>query len=605
MRGFTALLRLIWRSSGRHTAGYAALTLLQAAAPVASVRATQLLLDALPPGSPSRHLLARYATVLILAGVVAAVAPQVSRYVEGGLRREVTLSVYDGMYRAVNRLNGLRRFETPEYLDRVRLAQQGAQSVPGRAASAVFGCVLSAVSAAGFLGTLLSVDPMLAAIVLLAALPAAAAHRLLGARRSRMQWRNSAGLRRQMFYSSLLTDLNAAKEVRLFGLGDFLRGRMLSETRATQQREAAVDRTILRAELALGALGAVITTGGLVWAVHAAASGRISVGTIAMLLLSIVAVQNALGGIAVRIADLTEALGLFGHYLALVEAGPDLPVPEQPRALSPLSRGIELRDVWFRYQPDGPWILRGVDLVIPPGRTLALVGLNGAGKSTLIKLLCRLYDPERGSITWDGVDLRETDPAELRRRIGTVFQDYMVYDLPASENIGMGDLPALEDRERVEAAAELAGIAPVLSALPYGYDTMLSRIFFDDASKSDARTGVALSGGQWQRVALARGFMRDRADVLILDEPSSGLDAEAEHDVHTRLLRHRSGRTTVLVSHRLGAVRAADTIVVLEDGVVAETGSHAELVAADGRYARLFALQSSGYREAEPSGAAS
>jgi ATP-binding cassette subfamily B protein len=261
-----------------------------------------------------------------------------------------------------------------------------------------------------------------------------------------------------------------------------------------------------------------------------------------------------------------------------------------------LRTGIELRDVWFRY-PDGPWILRGVNVVIPYGRAIGLVGMNGSGKSTLVKLLCRFYEPQRGTILWDGRDIREFDVTGLRGRIGVTFQDYMIYDLSAAENIGVGDLPRLDDRAAIRQAARVAEVDEHLSGLARGYETLLSRAFLDE----DEITGNVLSGGQGQRVALARAVMRGQADLLILDEPSSGLDAEAEHQVHAALRRHRLGRTSLLISHRLSALRDADQIVVLRDGVVVERGRHAELIDRGGDYARLFSLQASGYLAGERS----
>ncbi|MFG1701733.1 ABC transporter ATP-binding protein [Nonomuraea sp. M3C6] len=247
-------------------------------------------------------------------------------------------------------------------------------------------------------------------------------------------------------------------------------------------------------------------------------------------------------------------------------------------------------------------MLRGITLTIPYGQAVAVVGLNGAGKSTLAKLLCRFYDPVRGSIHWDGVDLRDLDPPELRARLGAVFQDHMTYDFSARDNIAVGDLSALDDLERIKTAAVNAGVDEAITELPDGYDTALTRMFvFALKFGKTPKTGVTLSGGQWQRVALARAFLRDHADFMILDEPSSGLDPEAEHDVHLRMRRYRADRTSLLISHRLNAVREADVIAVLDDGVIAELGGHDELMAADGLYARMFRLQASGYQETGPS----
>jgi ATP-binding cassette, subfamily B, bacterial len=299
---------------------------------------------------------------------------------------------------------------------------------------------------------------------------------------------------------------------------------------------------------------------------------------------------------ASEIAKSHQALLMFEHYSAIVDAGPDLPVTTSPRDLPRLQQGIRIQDVWFRYSPDHPWVLRGVNLFIPHGEALGLVGLNGAGKSTLVKLLCRFYDPTRGAILWDGVDLRDVDPTELRERIAAVFQDYMHYDMTAAENIGLGDLEAAKDIGLVQSAANRAGIHDKIVELPQGYQTLLSRMFYMESENDDPETGVVLSGGQLQRLALARAFLRYDRELMILDEPSSGLDAEAENEIHHSITRYRAGRTSLLISHRLGAIRKADRIIVLSAGRVVEDGTHDALMQARGEYARLFTMQSSGYR---------
>jgi ATP-binding cassette subfamily B protein len=234
-----------------------------------------------------------------------------------------------------------------------------------------------------------------------------------------------------------------------------------------------------------------------------------------------------------------------------------------------------------------------------------VVGLNGAGKSTLVKLLCRLYDPERGSIRWDGADLRDLPVDRLRRRIGAVFQDFVAYDMTAAENIAIGDLTTLDptgpdpldSAGRIQAAASQAGVHEVLAGLPLGYETVLSR-FFAAGPGDDAGQGVLLSGGQWQRVAIARALLRaESADLLIMDEPSSGLDPDAEYAITQQLRACRAGRTSLLISHRLNTVRGADHIIVIAEGTVAEEGTHDQLMALGGEYARLFSRQAAGFQE--------
>ncbi|WP_078947999.1 ABC transporter ATP-binding protein [Streptomyces griseus] len=564
-------------------------------APVATAWLTKSVLDELIAGAPAGRLVT---LGVVLAGVsaVAGTLPHLTQFVRAELDRAVALLAQERLFTAVGSYVGLGRFEDPRFVDQLRLADQAGRSTPSQTVDCLLGSVRSSITIAGFLGSLLLLSPVMAALVLLSGVPMLLAQLSLSRRRARMLLSIGPAERRELFYSHLMTGADSAKEVRLFGTGAFLRGRMLNDRRAADTAKRAVDRRTMLVQTGLGVLAALVSGGGLLWAVSAANTGAFSVGGITMFVAAVAGVQATLVTLTGQVAGTHQALLLFDHYAAVTTAEPDLPLAVAPCPLRPLRHGIELRDVWFRYSDEHPWVLRGVNLFIPHGTSMALVGLNGTGKSTLVKMMCRFYDPTRGAILWDGVDLRDVDPTALRERIGTVFQDYVQYDMTAAENIGVGNLSMFGDRARLEDAARRAGIHDALLALPHGYDTLLSRVFFMESEKDDPKTGVALSGGQWQRLALARALLRDQRDLMILDEPSAGLDAQAEAEIHASLAKYRNGRTSLLISHRLGAVRNADSIVVLANGRVTEQGDHDSLMAARGAYARLFLLQASGYR---------
>ncbi|MEV1199648.1 ABC transporter ATP-binding protein [Microbispora rosea] len=608
-RAVVTALGMAWRAGRGLTVAFAVVSALMAVLPVTIAWCTKLVLDEIAGGRPGAGVTAVLGVVLAGCGVLTALGPQIVQYVKDESGRRIGLVAQDRLFRATERFVGLARFEDPAFHDRIRMAQQYGGATPGMVVSAALGAARTAMTGAGFLVSLVTISPWMAALVLAAVVPSLAAELRLSRRRAAMLWGIGPVERREIFFGELLVNVQAAKELRLFGIGAHLRGLMNAQRRAANAERSRTDRRELGVQAVTGTTAALAAGGGLLWVLVSAANGTGAIGDVALFVAAVAGVQAAAGGLVLELVTAHQQVLLFGHYLAVLDAGPDLPVPARPRRAGPLRRGIELNDVWFRYSPDHPWVLRGVSLTIPYGSAVALAGRNGAGKSTVVKLLCRMYDPERGSIRWDGTDLREMDPAELRARIGAVFQDYMHYDMTAAENVGLGDLTAMDDRGRIEAAARRAGVHDVVGRLPRGYDTMLSRIFtgpVEDGLKEDALTedgggdvGVHLSGGQWQRLALARAYLRGERDLLILDEPSSGLDAEAEHEIHRGLREHRRGRTSLLISHRLGAVRDADHIVVLDGGQVAEQGTHTGLLAYGGIYAHLFALQAEGYRQRE------
>jgi ATP-binding cassette, subfamily B, bacterial len=591
-------LAMAWRASRSAFAGQLMVAMVTGLAPVAAAWLLRTILDALISGHGHGGLL----QLVVLLGVASSamgLLPSLGQYLSAQSSRAVQRQATAGLFTAVTRLAGLRRLEDPAFQDRLRVAEQAGSSGPGQVVSSGMAIVQSALTVSGFLVTLVVLSPVLAAVVMVAALPAIYLERGTARRQVAFITGISHGQRRQYFYANLMSSIPAAKEIRLFGLGGFFRGRMLEELHEVHRASTRIDRQVLAANTALAAISALVTAGGLLWAVFAASAGRLTVGDVSILVAALGSVASALAMIIGSAAMTYQALLMFRRYQEVLADQPDLPVRADPVPAQPLHSGITIDDVWFRYGPEEPWILRGVSCFIPHGQTLALVGINGAGKSTLVKLLCRFYDPDRGRILWDGIDLRDLDLTGLRDRINVVFQDYMDYELSAADNIEVGDIRLAGDSESVVAAAERAGIHSTLAALPKGYQTLLTRTYFDLTDKEDPQTGVLLSGGQRQRVALARTFLRGARDLVILDEPSSGLDAEAEHDIHASLVTQRLGCSSVLISHRLNTVRDADHVIVLADGTISEQGSHDALMAQSGTYSRLFSLQARGYA-AEP-----
>jgi ATP-binding cassette, subfamily B, bacterial len=590
-RRIGAVARLAFSAAPRATTGVLALAVAEGALPAVAAWSLKVLLDELTRGAgaaPGRVLAA--AGGLATAGLLLAIRQSFDAYLTGHLRRTLQLAVQDRLFRRVNADIGLERFENPDRLNGLKLAEEAGERTPEELIGATANLARATVSAIGLMAVLYVIWPPIVLLLVASGAPTALLQASLSRRRAKLTEDVMPLIRRRSFFSRLLTDARAAKEVRLFGLGDWLHGRMLRELRAAHAAEAAVERRALRTEAALDLVGAAVIVAGTGVAAYQAMHGVFTIGDVSVFLTALGSTHVAIGGAVSAGALAYQSMLLFGHYQASVDE-PE-PTRNTGSVALPVRRGIELCDVWFRYRDGDPWALRGVDLIIPARATAGLVGHNGAGKSTIVKLLCRMYEPVSGAIRWDGVDIREIDPVALRSRIGAVFQDFMEYDLTAAENIGVGRLSAIDDLEAIRAAAQAARVDETLAGLPAGYRTLLSRIF--DPDEEDEAASL-LSGGQWQRIALARALLRHDADLLILDEPSAGLDADAEAEVSHALRELRAGRTSLLISHRLNTLRHADTIYVLDDGRIVASGSHDQLIAAGGTYARLFALQSAGY----------
>ncbi|MEU8195486.1 ABC transporter ATP-binding protein [Microbispora amethystogenes] len=570
------------------------LTVVAGVTPILAAVATRALVDELtrPAGTDSGTLVALGA-IVVAAGGLGTVLGYLSSLVAGIQRRAIQFTAENDVHKALTRLRGLRRFEEPDFQNRLGLAMQSGADSPGAVLGSCFELIRSAVMIGGFVGVLVVTWWPASVLLVVAAVPTLAAQRSL-ARSNASTTETAMALHRRRFsYQTLLTGLASIKEVKLFDLEGLFHDRMMSYSARANAKEIAAERRTALTQSAYVLLTVAVMAVGVVYVIGRAASGGLSAGDVLIFVTAVTSVQTGLGSMARESARAGRAVRLFHHYMAVLACPPD--IASGPREPTALRRGIVFEDVWFRYDESGEWVLRGLDLTIRAGESLALVGVNGAGKSTVMKLLCRFYDPDRGRITWDGVDLKELSTSELRRRISAAFQDHTVYDLTVAENIGVGDVARLDDRAGIAAAARMTGADEVARELSDGYDTLVSRIFFQGEGE---QPGTALSGGQGQRLALARAMMRDDADLLLLDEPSSWLDALAEQHINRELIERRRGRTSILISHRLSTLREVDRIAVIAHGQVTEIGSHGALMALNGSYAEMFQAQAAAYTEA-------
>ncbi|WP_197370387.1 ABC transporter ATP-binding protein, partial [Streptomyces clavuligerus] len=638
--GAVRVFRLVWAASPWLTTALGLATVLIGLVPAATAMTARLLVDTVVQGAALRAedgpdrigltlplpggslelpvltvvgALVALATAQFVVYALGALATAVRSIAQQLLQERTSQDVQLRVMEHAGRLP-LSFFEDSRSYDLLRQAQQEASTRPVTMISGVFGLLQTAVTFVSMVGLLIGLGPLIALAALIAPVPAFVADARYGMRTFVVALWSSPIRRRMEYLSRLVATDSYAKEVKVFGLAPFLteRFRLLGATAYRGLRKVVTARYLVGG--AWSALATLVGSLTYLYVALQAVNGRLSLGDLVLYTSAATTVQTSVQGIFSGLAGMYENnlyLGKLYELLAVPaenakdakdaenvegaenaksaeDGGPTRPGGGAFRPLpSPLRGHVVLENVTFRYPGTERPALLGVSLEIRPGQSVAVVGPNGAGKSTLIKLLCRLYEPDEGRILLDGVDIRELDPELLRRRIGAMFQDHVSYQATMAENIGLGDVDRIEDRARVAEAARRAGADGLAEGLPQGYDTALGKWF---------ATGAELSGGQWQKVALARAFMRD-ATLLVLDEPTSALDAEAEADLFGRLRELAHGRTTVYISHRFSTVRRADLILLIEDGRVAEQGTHRELIALGGRYARLFALQASAYTD--------
>ncbi len=580
-------VRLVWKAARGELLAYVALQTSSAAGIGVQLLLGRRVLAVVVAGSTAHRSLGDVAPELLgLAAVTAALGFAGAALAERRqiLSELVERHVQGQIIDAVSDVD-LAAFEDATFHDRLRRARVNAAT---RSWEVTYALVTLSSGLTGLvaLGAVLTgIEPLVLPLVLVSYVPLALATGRNSRASYEFAYEMTAADRERTYLSEVLTGKAEAKEIRLFDLSAFLRRRYddLYARRIAELRRV-VRRRLRRALLATGG-NSIVTIVALGALLQLTLSGRISPADAGVAAVALQQLAYRLRAINSSTASLHECSLFLDDLISFLDLRTTIQA-ERPTGPAPASfRRLALDDVSFVYPGTTRAVLSGVSLEIGGGDIVALVGRNGSGKTTLAKILCGLYQPTSGRILWDGTDVAGADPAELRRGITAIFQDFVHYDLPARDNIALGDHRRADDMAAVHRAAALAGVDRLLSGLPDGYGTRLSRSYAG---------GTELSIGQWQRVALARAFFRD-APFLVLDEPTAALDAEAEYELFERIRALQQGRAVLLISHRFSSVRSADRIYVLEKGAVAESGSHAELMARQGRYAEMFTLQASAY----------
>ena len=585
-------LRLVWQANRVATVGLGFLTLGGALLPATQAWVGKLIVDGVVASIQKGNDPDQVRTVfyyLILELILFLLSTGINhsrRLIQQLIQLQLANQIRSEIIRKALTLD-LAFFEHPDFYDRLQNARREGGYKPVELINDTFQIVQSMITLISFAALMLRFSPWLVLILLATSIPAFIAETRFSEQGFRLLTRRAPETRQINYLSRLLTEDTAAKEIKLFNLGSTLlqRYKTLFDKFFQEDKSLAVRRALVG--FSLGLVATLGFYGSYAWIVWRTVQGMISLGDMTLYLSIFRQGQSTFQSILAGIGNIYENNLFMAHYFEFLELKPQMQIAEPPKKLTAsLTRGIEFRGVGFRYPESDEWVLRGIDLKILPGEKIALVGHNGAGKTTLVKLLSRLYDPTEGTILIDGTDIRELDPLDLRQKIGVIFQDFVRYHLPVSENIGFGQIEAADRMDKIIDSARKSGADAMIGNLPQGYQTMLGRWFHG---------GHELSLGQWQRVALARAFMRD-AEILVLDEPTASLDAQTEYEIFQHFKELTDGKMAILISHRFSTVRMADRIVVIEKGRVAENGSHEELLRREGIYARLFSMQAEGYR---------
>ncbi len=595
-QAFTSLPRvtkLVWTTNAFYTISMAVITIIRGFLPAASAWVTKLVIDSVVAALPPRNAPVMDVVWLVLLQLAISVASSLlstlSNIVQQLLQELVANRIRLMIMEKANTLD-LAFFENPEFYDKLRQAQEQSAFRPVQMVSGTFDLIRTAITFLSMIFLLIGLAWWVAVVALIVPIPAFIADSRYGWMGYLRMRRQSPERRQMAYYETVMTTDTYNKEVKLYNLGNFFVDRFRKLATAVYEENKGI--LIKRYLTSFAWLTVSLAANAAIYLYVAlqTVAGVVTLGGLTLYSQAAQQVSSSFQGLLSGISGTYENNLFVGTLFDFLEYEPKIISPEKtfPVVGNGNSRGLslEFRNVSFTYPGKKVAALKNVSFKIEAGEAIALVGRNGAGKTTIVKLLNRLYDPDDGEILVGGRNIKDYDLTELRAQVGVIFQDYVTYFMSAQSNIGIGQLSQIENEELVRSAATKSGANEVIEKLPKKYDTMLGRWFNE---------GTQLSGGEWQKIALARAFMRD-ARILVLDEPTSSLDAQAEYDVFAKFRELTEGKTAIFISHRFSTVRLADRIFVIEDGELKEEGSHQELLALDGRYAQLFNLQADAYR---------
>jgi ATP-binding cassette subfamily B protein len=580
-------VRLVWQATPGWTLANLLMQIIQGILPLAALYLMKLIVDGVMLSMTAADKTESFRQVMFFIGIAAGIAllyalcQLLANMANQAMSLAVTDHVFDLMHAKSVEVD-LEYYENPQYFDTLHRAQQEGPYRPTAIVNDLVRLVQNSVTLIAMAGLLITLHWIIAVILFVAVLPGIFVRIHYSNKLFQWQRQRTTTERQASYLNWILTGDIYAKEVRLFGLGD-----LLIERFSKLQKQLRVEKLILSQKQSMADFMAqtsatIAVFGSFAYIAYKTVYGHITLGDMVMFFQAFQRGLNAMRDLLGGMASLYEDNLFLSNLFDFLKLRPKVKESAHPTPLPiPIQQGIVFDSVSFQYPSTTRKVLEDISLTIAPGETVALVGRNGCGKTTLAKLVCRLYDPQHGSISFDGIDLKEFEIRLLRREISVLFQDFVKYYLTANENIWFGNVDQPVDEQRIQTAADQAGVDELIRQLPHGYETILGK-WFDN--------GEELSRGEWQKIALARAFLR-KSQIILLDEPASSLDPRAEYEVFQRFKDLAAGATAIFISHRLSTVKMADRIFVMEKGKIVESGSYDELMEKKGSFAYLFDMQ--------------